>query len=227
MKKIMIATPSYDGKLEAWYTNALCQTILAGLQNDIEFLPLFMCYDALVQRARNDLVGVAIGAQCDGVLWIDADIDWEPSWAIDLVKSGKDVVGLPCIKKSLTEEQYNVKCDVPDLVVQDGYIKVQSVGTGFLYTSLKAIQHLWDSSEPYTHNNKQMKWVFEVGLKDGDIISEDVKMCEKLRNGGFDVYIDPSKTCGHTGPLRYVGDFEKFIPRVKEHYEQAQKQQGS
>ena len=216
MKRVLVATPSYDGKVDVWYASALHQTTLLGAQEGIYFHPIFMSYDALIQRSRNDLVALAVEQDFDGILWIDADIEWAPQWAIEAVKSGKDALGLPCIKKSITEESYNVKCKPEDLIVNDeGLIKVESIGTGFLYLSKKAFTHLWDTSQPYTHNGKDKRWIFEVKIQDNDIISEDVLMCQKLREGGFEIFIDPKKTCNHMGQLKYGGDFAAFIEKIK------------
>lgn len=216
MKRILIATPSYDGKVDVWYVSALHQTALLGLQSELYFHPIFMSYDALIQRSRNDLIAIAVENDFDGILWIDADIEWAPQWAVDAVNSGKDVIGLPCIKKSLFEESYNVKCKVEDLNTdEDGLIKVESVGTGFLYLSKEALTHLWETSDEYVHNGQKRKWIFSVGIEDGDIISEDVTMCKKLGAGGFDIFIDPTKTCNHVGTLKFSGNFENFVERVK------------
>lgn len=175
-----------------------------------------MSYDALIQRSRNDLVALAVEQGFDGILWIDADIEWAPQWAIEVVNSGKDALGLPCIKKSITEESYNVKCKPKDLIVNDeGLIKVESIGTGFLYLSKEAFTYLWDNSQPYVHNGKDKRWIFEVKIQDNDIISEDVLLCQKLRDGGFEIFIDPKKTCNHMGQLKYGGDFAAFIEKIK------------
>lgn len=213
MKKILVATPSYDGKVDVWYASALHQTALIGIESGIYFHPIFMSYDALIQRSRNDLVALAVNNEFDGILWIDADIEWHPQWAIDVVNSDKDVFGLPCVKKSITEESYNIKADVEQL--ENGVIKVKSVGTGFLYLSKNAFTHLWENSEAYTHNGEEKRWIFEVKIQDGDIISEDVLMCQKLSDAGFDIWIDTTKTCNHVGTLKFTGNFASFIDRIK------------
>ena len=216
MRKILVATPSYDGKIDVWYANSLMNSVILGLQNEIVFQPVYMSYDALVQRARNDLMAIAVENDFDGILWIDADMEWDPMWALDVVNSGKDVLGLPVIKKSATEESYNVKCNIEDLNTnEEGLIKVQSVGTGFLYMSKAAIMHLWDNSEAYVHNGQNRKWIFEVKIDNGDIISEDVIVCKKLNDAGFDVFIDPAKTCNHIGALKFSGNFAEFVDKVK------------
>jgi len=215
MKNILIATPSYDGKLDVWYTNALLETVLLGLSNEVAFKPIFLSYDALVQRARNDLMKIAIDSEFDGILWIDADMEWHPGWAVAVANSDKDVVGIPVVKKSL-EEAYNVKAEISDLVVnEEGLMKVKSIGTGFLYMSKAAITYLWENSEEYTEPNKTSKMVFEVKIKDGEFVSEDVTVCDKLREGGFDIFIDPSKTCNHIGSLKYLGDFASYVKKVR------------
>ena len=217
MIKVLIATPSYDGKIDVWYANSLAQTILLGIQNNIFFQAIYMSYDALVQRARNDLVGIAIENDYDYILWIDADMEWDPQKALELIQSDYDVIGLPVIKKSPYQELYNIKIKPEDLVQdENGLIKVDSIGTGFLKMSRPAFQYLWDNSEPYVHNEQDRRWIFDVKIQDGDIISEDVLVCQKLREGGFDIYIDPSSTCNHIGTMKFTGNFEKFMKRVQD-----------
>lgn len=215
MKNILIATPSYDGRLDVWYTNSLLETVLLGFQNEIVFKPIFLSYDALIQRSRNDLLKIAVENNFDGILWVDSDIEWSPIWAVEIVNRDKDIIGLPVIKKSLNEA-YNVKCNPEDLVInEDGLISVLSVGTGFLYMNKKAIDYLWENAEEYTEPDKTGRMVFSVNIKDGQLISEDVSVCNKLKDGGFDIFIDPSKTCNHIGNLKYSGNFADFVNRVK------------
>lgn len=215
MKNILIATPSYDGRLDVWYTNSLVETILLGVQNNIYFKPIFLSYDALIQRSRNDLMKIAAENNFDGVLWVDSDMEWDPSWAVEIVNREKDVLGLPVIKKSL-QEAYNIKCNPEDLNINDeGLISVESVGTGFLYMSKKAIDCLWENSEEYSDSSKSSRMVFSVAVENGDLISEDVNVCKKLKSSGFDIFIDPSKTCNHIGVLKYMGSFSVFMDKVK------------
>jgi hypothetical protein len=217
MRKVLIATPSYDGKIDVWYANSLVSTILLGVQNDILFHPIYMSYDALVQRARNDLIGIAIENGYDDILWIDADMEWDPEKALELIQSKHDVLGLPVIKKSPNFESYNIKINPKDLVQdQTGFVKVESVGTGFLKMSRSAFTYLWDNSEPYIHNQQYRRWIFDVKIQDGDIISEDVLVCQKLLEGGFDIYVDPSSTCNHIGSMKFIGNFENFMQKVQE-----------
>jgi hypothetical protein len=48
-RKVLIATPAHDGRLDVWYTTSLVNTIRVAQANDIFVHPVFMSYDALVQ----------------------------------------------------------------------------------------------------------------------------------------------------------------------------------
>lgn len=216
MKKVLIATPSYDGKVSVYYANALADTIRLGLSEDIYFQAVYMSFDALIQRSRNSLVALAVEADFDDVLWIDSDMEWNPEWAVKFVKSELDVLGAPCIRKSI-EEQYNVKCFPENLVPdKNGIIKVEAIGTGFLKMSKRAIQSLWDEGKPYISNDKEHRWIFDVEIQDGELVSEDILVCKKLVAAGFDINVDSTITCSHIGALNYKGDFANFVVRIAE-----------
>jgi glycosyltransferase involved in cell wall biosynthesis len=217
VKKVLVATPTYDGKLDAWYVDSLVNTIIEGSQKEIIFKPVFLSYDALVQRARNDLIAAAVEFDFDDILWIDADMQWDPEWAIRLVEREEDVVGGTVIKKSITEESYNVRITKENLdLKENGLIEVESVGTGFLKMSKKAYKYLWDNSPSYISYEKERRLVFNVALENEQLVSEDYYVCKKLKEGGFKVYIDPTITCPHIGSLKYVGNFEDYLKRIKE-----------
>ena len=216
MRNVLIATPSYDGKVDVWYANSLVESIRLGLANEINFQPVYMSYDSLVQRSRNDLLAIAVENKFDDIIWIDADMEWNPQWLIDLLNTDADVVGGTAPRKAI-EESYVVKCKPENLVKnEEGLIEVEALGTGFLRMSAKAAQYLWDNSEPYVHNGADKRWAFEVKIQDGDIISEDVLACEKLRAGGFKIFLNPSMTCNHIGTLKFSGNFEQWMQHLKE-----------
>lgn len=215
MKKVLIATPTYDGKIDVHYAAALSESIKMGLANNINFVPIFIAYDALIQRARNDLIAMAINSDVTDMIWIDADQEWDPQWLLDLLAYECDVVGGAVVKKA-DVEQYNIKATIEQLICDEaGLMQVESIGTGFLRLSRKAFEYLWDTATHYTHNNEPRRWVFEVKLSDGDIISEDVLLCRKLREGGFSINLDPKITCNHIGVKKWTGNFHNYLKRLK------------
>jgi hypothetical protein len=215
MRKVLIGTPSYDGRLEAWYVNALRQTEAYCRPHGIEFTPVFLCYDALVQRARNDIVRIAVEDGFDDLFFIDSDIEWRPEWALQILSHPVDCVGTAYRKKTDDKEQYTVRSAVP-VPMENGLCKVEGIGTGFVRLSRKAFTALWDSSQEYANEGRMCRWIFDVCVLDGKLVSEDNIMCEKLRQLGINVYVDPTITPTHIGTKKFHGDFAGYIARLNQ-----------
>jgi len=222
MKNVMLAAPSYDGKVSVWHAAALSETCKLGLTKDINIFPIYMSFDSLVQRARNDIFKLAYKSKVDELVFIDCDQDWNPEDFFKLLEHEEDVVGCPVRKKS-DIAQFNIKLVSKDYeLLENGLVEVDSVGTGFMKISKNAIVKIWESSEEYIEIDKQEKsrMVFDIGIHDGILTSEDVVFCEKWRNMGGKVYIDPTINSGHSGEKRWVGNFEEWIKAVQEHLNQ-------
>jgi len=217
-RKVLIGTPSYDGTLDVWYVNSLVNTIRESEDRGIRIDPIYMSFDALVQRARNDLVALAIEGGYDELIFIDGDIEWDPSWIFQLLKYKHDVVGGTYRKKTDDYEGYVLKAaEGPEVIdTRTGLVKVAGLGTGFMKLSRKALEYLWNGAEPYVdHKGKNSRMVFDIAIQDGVMVSEDILMCQKLIKGGFDIWIDPRMCCNHTGPKKFCGNFVEWLARLE------------
>jgi hypothetical protein len=211
MRKVLIGTPTYDGKLSIYYVNSLINTLRAQPKDTaVDFL--FIGFDALVQRARNDVLASAIMGEVDDLVFIDADQAWEPSWFYALLEHKVDVVGITYPKKT-DNETYPVNCasHVPE-VGANGLILVDGLGTGFLRLSKKALQYVWERSQPYIENGVEKRMAFNVSVENRDIVSEDINFCRMLKELG--VYLDPRFTVLHVGSKVYTGDFGLWLSRL-------------
>jgi len=212
MRKVMIGTPCYDGRLDVWYTNSLVNTIKESYKHDVEITPMWVSFDALIQRARNDTIQIALEGGFDDLIWIDSDIEWQPEWFFKLLDHPVDVVGGTYRKKGDREEYVIRQLDKNTIDPQTGLIEVQGLGTGFLRMSRNAIQYLWDTNRPYIDkkDNKERRMIFDVIVTDNDLMSEDIYALQKLIDGGFKIWLDPSMTCSHIGPYKFRGDFSTW-----------------
>jgi hypothetical protein len=228
-RTVMIGTPCYDGKIEVWHANSLVQTIKMSADLGVEIYPIWLSYDALIQRARNDVVALMMEMGCDDLIWIDADIDWTPTDFFKLLSYPVDVVGGTYRKKG-DQEEYVAKILDPTRPVDPhtGLIEVEGLGTGFLRMSRKAVQHLWDTSPKYSERGRDIdrRWIFDVQIKNADLVSEDIHVCDRLREGGFPVWLDTQITCGHTGIKHFVGDFSAWFAQLRNQTPTAPQQQS-
>lgn len=209
MKTVILGSPCHTGDVNVWHAAALAETCKLGIVQDINVVPIYMSYDALVQRARNDLVHLTLNSSAECLVFIDADQDWKPEDFFKLVLSEHDIVGAAIRKKS-DIEHYNIG-PILDREREDGLLEVSSIGTGMLKLSRQVLEKIYESSEPYTEAqyNKERASVFETKIIDGELFSEDVVFCKKAKDLGFKIFVDPSIECGHTGPKRWIGSLLK------------------
>lgn len=214
-RKVLIATPSYDGRLDVWYTTSLVNSIRIAQANNIFLHPVFMSYDALIQRARNDLFGLAVEGGYDDIVWIDSDLEWNPMWLMELLSRPEDVIGGTYRKKTDEAEMYVVKTKNLEMNT-DGLIKVEGLGMGFVKMSRKAFMDLWDNSEEYENESKVRRMICNIAIVDGKLHSEDTVVFSKLKDLGYDVWLDPKMTCVHIGTNKFYGNFEHFADRLQQ-----------
>ena len=213
MRKVIIATPAHDGRCDAEYTYALAETIRLGTQTGYDIRILILPGEALIQKARSELVMDALQYGFDDLIFIDSDQSWKPEWVLRLLHHPVDCVG-GAVRKKSDEEAYNVR--VAGAKIQmDQTLKlliVDGLGTGFLRLSKAALQALWDRSEPYMDDyGKACRLVFEVRVDNGRLVSEDIGMASKLAAAGIKIYLDPVITCDHIGRKKYSGNFLRYL----------------
>ena len=93
MRKVLIGTPAYDGRVDVWFANSLVNTVRMSYEKETIVVPVYMAYDSLVQRARNDLVRLAIEEDFDDLIFIDSDVEWDPAWVFKLLEYPEDEIG--------------------------------------------------------------------------------------------------------------------------------------
>lgn len=214
MRKVLIGTPSYDGKVDVWYCNSLLNTIKESWNRDIFVHVIYTSYDALIQRSRNNLVKIALQSGFDDLFFIDSDVEWEAEWFFNILNSPEHMVGGALVRKSDINEGYTVKLTNKDLTYNNlgTLIEVDGVGTGFLKMSRFALEKLWEMSPKYIDDDGgEQAMVFDVVIKDGELISEDYVACNKWRELGYKVWIDPTITCNHVGNKKYSGNLQNFL----------------
>jgi hypothetical protein len=92
MAKLFIATPMYGGMCTGHYTQAILQ--LQGLcqQNRIDMAASFMFNESLITRARNSLVHGFLKSGFTHLMFIDADIRFNPNDIMAMLLANKEVI---------------------------------------------------------------------------------------------------------------------------------------
>lgn len=210
MKKILIATPSLDQQINAYYVHSIVETVKQGIKHDLDICPIFLANESILPMARNELLNLAYQEQYDQMVFIDADESWDKSALIEILLSEKDVITVPVVNKTDQKIQFNIwlskdaKSDP-----SDGYVKVDKTGTGFLKLSKKVVKDLWESNVELVFRNKSLKNICEYTYENGEFIGEDIALSGKIKELGYTIWCNPKYTISHIGPKMYRGDFKK------------------
>lgn len=83
-------------------------------------------------------------------------------------------------------------------------VEVEYVATGFMAIHRDVVDALWPTL-PTCH--PELNWAFrpffDCFVKDAEYLSEDWAFCERVRNAGFPVMLDPGIRLGHLGTKEY------------------------
>jgi hypothetical protein len=150
---LMVATPCFGGQVSSIYAGSIfhLQRVVRSRPN-IDLTVLMRDGDALITRARANLVTLFLDdPSATHLLFVDADIGFEPDQVFRLIESGADVVaGVYPIKRVNWDKakrmlgsdwprmpsaalDYVLEIDNPDHVIAvNGFTRVRFAGTGFL-----------------------------------------------------------------------------------------------
>lgn len=211
-KTILVGTPTIDGKLDAWYVNSLVDTVRICAANNIFLKPIFLAYESILPQARNEVFKLAFDNKFDHMVFIDSDVGWDPVAFMDTVLAPEPVVALPYPLKSNDSGNYNINLNPSFLTPNEkGFVKVISAGTGFFKIDRAVVEALWNSNVSLFFRDKELKNICEYTAAYTSFVGEDVTLCNKIRELGFDIWVNTNSTCIHIGNRVHTGDFKAYV----------------
>lgn len=99
--KLFVATPMYGGMAHGLYMKSALDLQTTMNKYGIETKFSFLFNESLITRARNYLVDEFLRSDHTHLLFIDADIHYNPQDVLALMALDKDVIGGPYPKKSI------------------------------------------------------------------------------------------------------------------------------
>lgn len=210
MKKILIATPCLDQKVDAYFVHSLCESIKLGIKHDLDIKCVFLANESILPMARNELFNLAYHENYDTMVFIDDDEYWNEQALIDILLSDKDVITVPVVNKSDKQVKFNVDLASTN-TDQDGYAKANTTGTGFLKLSRKVFTQLWESNTELEFRGKKIKNICEYTYSNGSFVGEDITLSRKIKELNHTIWVYTKHTVSHIGNKMYVGDFTKTL----------------
>ena len=92
--EIFIATPCYGGLVTQGYMQSVLALMTFAGPNGFDLSLGMLGNDALITRSRNTLLASFLtGTAASHILFVDADIAFEPPQVVRMLRAGKDIVG--------------------------------------------------------------------------------------------------------------------------------------
>ena len=180
--KLSILVPTRD-TVHSQFSYCLAQLYKTTSELGVE---TFLFYDSstILLNQRERLIEQAKKVNSDYVLWIDSDMMFPSTTAVRLLEHNKDIVACNYTKrtkplKTVAYTNLNDWNSWLPMVPQDELVKVEGVGMGCMLMKLDIFEKI---QKPY----------FEFRYKEDtqDYFGEDFILLGKLREQGYDVYID-------------------------------------
>lgn len=193
-RNVYIATPATT--LHSNYVLGLVRS-LPGLANmGVSFTYALLSGHCHVDDSRNLLVADFLKSRCSDLMFIDADVGWQPDAIWRLLQTEGDVVGGAYPLKD-GSGRFPVKFDA----------RGQCVGlpTGFMRIKRRVLATLAEHAQKLSLDGTEAPIIFERGAMYGNRVGGDLNFCLKARDKGFKLTLVPDLLFTHQGHYDFAG----------------------
>lgn len=217
--RVHICMPCYGGMLTESTFMSYIKWSNTCRQLGLEWTMETMTNESLISRARNTLVAKFLNnPDSTHLMFIDADIGWEPWHLLVMLNRDVDVIGGLYPMKTLPIKWVVNGFDGAEQG-PDGLQEVSKTGTGFMLVK----RHVFDklnahpAVKPFNNDiglpkelDQHLKTYYDTAVRENRYYSEDWTFCENWRDLGGKIWVDKRVLLRHTGT--YTFDFQAQEP---------------
>ena len=212
MTKVHFMTPCYGGQITEVCFNSYLQWSVIATKNNIDFQIDTLSNESNVNRARNTCASKFLSGDATHLMFVDADIKFNPTDVVKLLTHDKDIVGGIYPQKTLPPKM--VVNTIDNGKREGNLIEVGTIGTGFMLIKRTVFEKLIEEgATPYNDqmeliNNNQYDF-FQCTIDSrGRYLTEDWSFCRRWRQVGGEVWADLDIALEHVGYFRFQPDME-------------------
>ena len=220
--RVHICMPCYGGQLTESTFMSYIKWSNTARQLGLDWTVETMTNESLISRARNTLVSKFLFTkESTHLMFVDADIGWEPWHLLVMLDAQKDVIGGLYPMKSLPIKWcVNGIPGQPEPAAGDNLIEVSKTGTGFMLIKRDVFEKLdaHPATKPFKNDigldpalDPYMKTYFDTAVREGRYYSEDWTFCENWRDIGGQVWVDKRVLLRHTGTYTFAHDAQEKL----------------
>ena len=216
---LYIAMPCYDSvKIQTMVS--MCKLVAdltrAGIKVDINTLK-----SPYVSYARNILTAQFMKSDKDYLLFIDADVEFEPECPLRMVVAQKDIVCTPYRVKTNDPDVVRYTTTVPDnnnvKVLPGGLVELTRGPSGMMLIHRRVFETLQKNRPDLEIQAHQHVDLFPEGFKifsfwdcvfkDGKWTGDDIAFCNLATENKFKLYANIESTMIHHGSMGFKGRY--------------------
>jgi hypothetical protein len=220
--RVHMCMPCYGGQLTESTFMSYIKWANTARQLGLDWTVETMTNESLISRARNTLTAKFLHTkESTHLMFIDADIGWEPWHLLVMLDAQKDVIGGLYPMKSLPIKWcVNGIPGQPEPGPENNLIEVSKTGTGFMLIKRDVFEKLdaHPATKPFKNDigldpslDPYMKTYFDTAVREGRYYSEDWTFCENWRDIGGQVWVDKRVLLRHTGTYTFAHDAQEKL----------------
>ncbi|MFM8434329.1 MAG: hypothetical protein ACKOBP_03160, partial [Planctomycetia bacterium] len=193
IRRVMIATPTLDGRLDHRFVLAMLASIQRLRELGWRYALAFEVGNAILADARNKLIFQFLADDYTDLVFIDSDMAWDPADLVALLSYDVPLVAAAGPRKKPGAPEFCVKLGQA-VMGPDGLLSVERVGTGFMRLRRDCLERMvvaYPELRVADASGKTYHAFFDAGIRDGVYISEDYMFCELWRSLGGKVLVAP------------------------------------
>jgi hypothetical protein len=212
--RVHICMPCYSGMLTEQTFMSYIKWANTCRQLGIDWTIETMTNESLISRARNTLVAKFLNnPDSTHLMFVDADIGWEPWHLLALLNRDVDVIGGLYPMKTLPIK-WVVNGFEGAETGPDNLQEVSKTGTGFMLVKRHVFEKLnaHPAVKPFNNDiglpkelDQHLRTYYDTAVRENRYYSEDWTFCENWRDLGGKIWVDTRVLLRHVGS--YVFDF--------------------
>jgi hypothetical protein len=221
-RSLFIALPAYDFKVSLKLAISLAQFAQQAQQHGVDIQIGSICGCSVVSRARNLLAQDMLDSDCTDLMFIDADINFEAADLFRLMAWTSDpkkgiVAGIPRTRSTTKTYIGTLDRDEDGQLTMNGMglVRAKRVATAFMMVRRDVFETLNEAHPEWRYyderSERTVPCMFDFMLTEEGYIGEDYLFCDRAREHGFDIWVDPTIKLGHMGVQEYEGEFGKDV----------------
>lgn len=198
----MLATTVYDSP-DASYVFSIARSREALSAAGIQSAYYLLQGNCHVDDARNAVVRDFLDSDCTELVFLDADVGWEPETLIALCRIDRELVGGVYPYRRESEEETMPVRHLPQITVdEDGLIEVEGLPTGFMRIKRIVIETMAATAKHFLKDHgKPHPILFERDYFGAGRRGGDIRFCMVWREMGGKVFAAPELRLGHAGSM--------------------------